>query len=92
MHMKGVVHRDMNPINVLIKDATELKIIDFNVSKLADSKSRINEEGSKFKYSIFTKTGTPIYTAPEMHSSFRYTESIDTVSYTHLTLPTICSV
>ena len=24
-----------------------------------------------------TKTGTPIYTAPEMHFALRYTESVD---------------
>jgi serine/threonine protein kinase len=32
---------------------------------------------SKWKYSLFTKTGTPIYTAPEIHVEFRYSESID---------------
>ena len=51
-----------------------IKILDFNVSKLADKSFLVeNAENYKFKYSLFTKTGTPIYTAPEIHSSYRYT-------------------
>lgn len=30
-------------------------------------------ENDRTKYSMFTKTGTPIYSAPEIHTSFRYT-------------------
>ena len=30
----------------------------------------VNNE--RIKYSLFTKTGTPIYAAPEFHSAFRY--------------------
>ena len=26
---------------------------------------------------MFTKTGTPVYTAPELHSSYRYSENVD---------------
>ncbi len=85
----------MNPTNVFIIPNDVIKILDFNVSKLADKEHYISnnfhlfgevnkqvEEGGeneevksekgKFKFSLFTKTGTPIYTAPEMHSSFRY--------------------
>ena len=35
------------------------------------------DETKKYKYSLFTKTGTPIFTAPEVHKLFRYTEAID---------------
>ena len=61
----------MNPNNVFINENNMIKILDFNVSKIA-ANDQINID-NKFKYSLFTKTGTPIYTAPEMHSSFRYT-------------------
>lgn len=39
MHIKGVVHRDMNPTNVFLcnRDPIQIKILDFNVSKLIDS-------------------------------------------------------
>jgi len=78
MHLKGVVHRDMNPTNVFLVDNDNIKILDFNVSKLIEKDTDYStDEDSKFKYSLFTKTGTPIYTAPEMHSSSRYSESVD---------------
>ena len=31
-----------------------------------------NHEKPGFKYSMFTKTGTPLYTAPEMQYSVKY--------------------
>lgn len=87
MHEHGVIHRDLNPTNVfLADDKTNLvKLLDFNVSKIMDIKSSSSHvdgespkrehktfDTGKFKYSMFTKTGTPIYTAPELHSSYRY--------------------
>jgi serine/threonine protein kinase len=38
MHLKGVIHRDMNPTNVFIQDSGSIKILDFNVSKLLTEK------------------------------------------------------
>lgn len=81
MHEKGVVHRDLNPTNVFYHDSKDLiKILDFNVSKLINQQTmdKVNEtEGTiadnKYKYSLFTKTGTPIYSAPEIHTAYRYT-------------------
>lgn len=78
MHKQKVVHRDFNPTNVFLTDDNLIKIIDFNVSQLIDAEKHILPEGeSKFKYSLFTKTGTPLYSAPELHTAFRYTEAID---------------
>jgi serine/threonine protein kinase len=73
MHAKGVVHRDMNPTNIFIHES-KVKILDFNVSKLIEKDTDYNtsSEEHRFKYSLFTKTGTPIYTAPEIHSAGRY--------------------
>ena len=56
---------------------------------MAEKAQEIDIPGSRFKYSLFTKTGTPIYTAPEIHSAFRYSEITDmwgigTVLYTML--------
>ncbi len=67
----------------------EVKILDFNVSKLIGGDSHKAPESSKWQYSMFTKTGTPIYTPPELHLDFRYSEAVDmwgvgTVLYTML--------
>eukprot|EP00347_Sterkiella_histriomuscorum_P009762 403339989 len=62
--------------------------------QLSDSIQTSSQYGSpnkfgKFRYSLFTKTGTPIYTAPEIHQAFRYSENVDmwgvgTILYTLL--------
>ena len=47
MHENGVVHRDMNPTNVFVNlhapDQVQVKILDFNVSKLVSAKKDINK-------------------------------------------------
>ena len=80
MHEKGVVHRDMNPTNVFIDEECideYIKIMDFNVSKIIDLdklEKQDDEQMSKwYRYSMFTKTGTPLFTAPEMQQAFKYT-------------------
>ena len=73
MHSKKIIHRDMNPTNVFLLKDNKIKILDFNVSKIVvDHQQEISDPDSKYRYSLFTKTGTPIYTAPEMHTAFRY--------------------
>ena len=41
MHERGIIHRDMNPTNVFIINETETKILDFNVSKLAEKQHEV---------------------------------------------------
>lgn len=79
MHEKKVVHRDFNPTNILLTCDNDVKILDFNVSKSIENPDQIVDEDGRFKFSLFTKTGTPIYTAPEIHLSGlnRYSEAID---------------
>lgn len=67
MHRQNVVHRDINPSNVIYMENKLIKILDFNVSKLIEKKEDDENTKSKYKFLMFTKTGTPIYTAPEMH-------------------------
>ena len=70
MHKSGVCHRDIKPDNIIYNPVTEkIKLIDFNIAK------RGGIDASSIK--MMTKTGTPVYKAPEMIENIVYDEKVD---------------
>ncbi|CAM8977027.1 unnamed protein product [Rhodiola kirilowii] len=57
-HSRGVCHRDIKPENLLLDENENLKISDFGLSALAESK---HQDGL-----LHTTCGTPAYVAPEV--------------------------
>lgn len=57
-HSRGVCHRDLKPENVLLDENGNLKVSDFGLSALAESK---RQDGL-----LHTTCGTPAYVAPEV--------------------------
>ncbi|CAK7350406.1 unnamed protein product [Dovyalis caffra] len=57
-HSRGVYHRDLKPENLLLDENGDLKITDFGLSALAESK---RHDGL-----LYTTCGTPAYVAPEV--------------------------
>ncbi|XP_024177419.1 CBL-interacting protein kinase 10 [Rosa chinensis] len=57
-HKRGVYHRDLKPENLLLDENGMLKVSDFGLSALAESK---REDGL-----LHTNCGTPSYVAPEV--------------------------
>ncbi|CAN4102141.1 unnamed protein product [Withania somnifera] len=57
-HSRGVYHRDLKPENLLLEDDENLKISDFGLSALVESKHQ-----DKL---LHTTCGTPAYVAPEV--------------------------
>jgi eukaryotic-like serine/threonine-protein kinase len=55
-HVQGVVHRDVKPANVLLRDDGETKLVDLGIATAADG-TRITRSG--------TVLGTAAYMAPE---------------------------
>jgi len=54
-HLRGVVHRDIKPTNLIVNDADKVKVTDFGIAKLADTE--ITHSGALL--------GTPSYMSPE---------------------------
>ncbi|WOL06853.1 hypothetical protein Cni_G15587 [Canna indica] len=63
-HSRGVYHRDLKPENLLLDENENLKISDFGLSALAESK---RQDGL-----LHTTCGTPAYVAPEVISRKGY--------------------
>ncbi|CAN6251686.1 unnamed protein product, partial [Urochloa humidicola] len=57
-HSRGVYHRDLKPENLLLDEDENLKISDFGLSALSESK---RQDGL-----LHTTCGTPAYVAPEV--------------------------
>lgn len=57
-HSRGVYHRDLKPENLLLDENGDLKITDFGLSALSESR---RQDGL-----LHTTCGTPAYVAPEV--------------------------
>ncbi len=63
-HMKGVVHRDLKPGNLLVSETEEgfrTKVIDFGIAKVVSGAAGENVMETQFGQFV----GTPVYMSPE---------------------------
>lgn len=77
LHDLNICHRDVKPENILVNSELEIKLIDFNISKVYNHNSELKVASEKFKSVYYTQINSPLYSAPELHSGAGYTESID---------------
>lgn len=60
VHVHGILHRDLNPGNIMLINATEIKIIDFGTAKFKNKRSQASG-----KPSVGKNFGTYEYAPPE---------------------------
>lgn len=67
LHKAGILYRDLKPNNILIDHEGHIKLIDFGLSKIAES----------FNEATKSVVGTPNYIAPEVLKKGVHAETID---------------
>ena len=76
LHEHNIIHRDLKPANILMDSYLFPKITDFGLSKINDPKEiKLQSKATT------TVKGTPIYTAPEIYTSFEYTNAGDVYAF-----------
>lgn len=71
LHSKGIIHRDLKSMNVLLDDDLLPKICDFGVSRFT----------SEDRETMTKDIGTPHWMAPELFESHYYTNKVDVYAY-----------
>lgn len=70
-HYNGIIHRDINPNNIMLDDNGDVKVIDFGICKIKQM----------VKSATVYHMGTNLYSAPEVHlNSQNATEQSDLYS------------
>jgi serine/threonine-protein kinase len=68
-HLKGIIHRDFKPSNVLLDDQDNAYLADFGIAKVAETTVQLTGSGMA--------VGTPAYMAPEMYRQGDLTPAVD---------------
>ncbi|KAF9650443.1 kinase-like protein [Thelephora ganbajun] len=78
VHSKRVIHRDVNPTNILVDEEGHIALADFGVSRSFDEKptGSYAQSGSN-PFVTSTECGTPVYNSPEVARGQSYSFEAD---------------
>ncbi|XP_064612503.1 LIM domain kinase 1-like isoform X1 [Liolophura sinensis] len=94
LHSMGIIHRDLNSQNCLVREDKTVVVADFGLARVINEKmdprlgslERMNTKGSsptkRFgRKKRYTVVGNPYWMAPEMMTGQKYDEKVDVFSY-----------
>ncbi|HKQ51774.1 MAG TPA: protein kinase [Pyrinomonadaceae bacterium] len=64
-HAKEIVHRDVKPENIMLREDGYVKVLDFGLAKLAESRSNTPEAVTQVHTDVGAVIGTARYMSPE---------------------------
>lgn len=70
LHTCGIIHRDLKSLNLLVSKNYDVKICDFGLSRVVDTRNAMT-----------SNIGTVAWIAPELFAKKIYTEKADVYSY-----------
>merc|ERR1712226_1578521 len=70
-HARGMAHRDVKSMNILLTPTLEVKLCDFGLARMR----------SELMTGVMQFAGTPNYMAPELFQNKKYSEKIDVFAY-----------
>ncbi|OHT01858.1 hypothetical protein TRFO_07438 [Tritrichomonas foetus] len=77
LHSENIIHRDLKPGNILLDEYYYPLISDFGLSKMYERQEHDYTETSRGR-------GTPMYLAPEIIKTGKYSTSVDVFSYSFI--------
>ncbi|KAL3372544.1 hypothetical protein AABB24_004874 [Solanum stoloniferum] len=75
-HKEAIIHRDLEPSNILLDDTGHLKVADFGVSKLLKVTKRVKEDKPLTYEDSYRR-----YVAPEVFRNEEYDTKVDVFSF-----------
>eukprot|EP00731_Ephydatia_muelleri_P023352 Em0015g935a len=83
LHSKGIVHRDMNSKNCLLRKNMTALVADFGLARVLRPIDRqdLDNGGRSYEKERMTVVGTPYWMAPEMLRGEYYDEKVDIFSF-----------
>ncbi|BFZ56528.1 Serine/threonine kinase [Savitreella phatthalungensis] len=76
LHCNAIVHRDVKPENILLDNHGHAHLTDFNISARLRRESPSTETQGEWLLPR-TRSGSPIYMAPEIHAGNEYDFAVD---------------